>query len=104
MVRSKLERKNDVDKISDILPAFNNEPQKEVILEGTDEGIQNVIRRFGADGAITSVDKYSSRIRVMVHDSPAFYGWVFGFNGDLRIVEPKEAVKKYRKMLRRGFK
>jgi len=43
-------------------------------------------------------------VRAKVADSPTFYSWMFGFVGDIRIVEPAMAVKTYRKMLRKGLK
>jgi len=37
-------------------------------------------------------------------ESPTFYGWVFGFSGDIKILEPKAAVEEMKKMSARIVK
>ena len=76
----------------------------EVILECKNERMRNVIDHFGEDVETWIADDDHFRVRVQVADSPTFYSWVFGFVGDIRIVEPSLAVKKYRKMLHKGLK
>lgn len=75
----------------------------EVILESTNEQVHNVIDRFGNENEICKVDDKYTRVRVKTLDCPAFYSWVYGFNGDIQIVEPRAAVKQYRGMILKGF-
>ena len=76
----------------------------EVVLECKNERLRNVIDHFGEDVETWIADDYHFRVRVQVADSSTFYSWVFGFVGNIRIVEPAMAVKKYRKMLHKGLK
>ena len=76
----------------------------EVVLECKNERMRNVIDHFGEDVETWIADDDHFRVRVQVADSPTFYSWVFGFVGDIRIVEPAIVVKKYRKMLHKGLK
>ena len=76
----------------------------EVVLECKNERMRNVIDHFGEDVETWIADDDHFRVRVQVANSPTFYSWVFGFVGDIRIVEPAIVVKKYRKMLHKGLK
>ena len=59
---------------------------------------------FGEDVETWIADDDHFRARVQVADSPTFYSWVFGFVGEIRIVEPAIVIKRYRKMLHKGLK
>ena len=76
----------------------------EVVLECRNERMRDVIDRFGEEVETWVSDEEHFRVRAQVADSPTFYSWVFGFVGDIRIVEPDSAVKRYRQMLRKGLK
>ena len=76
----------------------------EVVLECRNERMRDVIDHFGEDVETWISDKEHFCVRAQVADSPTFYSWVFGFVGDIRIVEPDSAVKRYRQMLRKGLK
>ena len=76
----------------------------EVVLECKNERMRNVIDHFGEDVETWIADDDHFRVRVQVADSPTFYSWVFGFVGDIRIVEPAMVVKSYRKMLHKGLR
>ena len=66
--------------------------------------MRDVIDHFGEEVEIWVSDEAHFRVRAQVADSPTFYSWVFGFVGDIRILEPATAVKTYRKMLYKGLK
>ena len=76
----------------------------EVVLECRNERMRDVIDHFGEEVETWISDEDYFCVRAKVADSPTFYSWVFGFVGDIRIVEPDMAVKHYRQMLRKGLK
>ena len=76
----------------------------EVVLECRNERMRDVIDRFGEEVETWISDEEHFHVRAKVADSPTFYSWVFGFVGDIRILEPDVAVKHYRQMLRKGLK
>lgn len=66
--------------------------------------MRDVIDHFGEEVETWVTDDEHFRVRAQVAASPTFYSWVFGFVGDIRILEPSIAVKTYRKMLYKGLK
>jgi predicted DNA-binding transcriptional regulator YafY len=76
----------------------------EVGLECRNERMRDVIDHFGEDVETWVSDEEHFRVRARVANSPTFYSWVFGFVGDIRIIEPEAAVKRYKQMLRSGLK
>lgn len=75
----------------------------EVVLKCKNERMRDVIDHFGEEVETWITDDDHFCVRAKVTDSPTFYSWMFGFVGDIRIVEPSTVVKKYRKMLRKGL-
>lgn len=58
-----------------------------------------VIDNFGMDTDTEAVDESYFRARVTVCTSPTFYRWVFGFEGDIKILGPQKVLNEYRNML-----
>ena len=58
-----------------------------------------VIDRFGKDIIIVSTDDKRFTVTVEVVVSPQFLAWVFGFEGEMRIVSPASAAGKMRELL-----
>lgn len=58
-----------------------------------------VIDNFGMDTDTEAVDESYFRARVTVCTSPTFYRWVFGFEGDIKILGPQNVLNEYRNML-----
>lgn len=77
---------------------------KEVILECANEQIQNVIDYFGDQIEPYPAGEERFYVAVRAEDSLTFYAWVFKAAGDIRIIEPKGMLKKYRRLLRKGLK
>ena len=65
-----------------------------VKLECRNDLMKYVIDRFGMKFETEPATNETTYCYVDVCLSPTFYGWVFGFMGDIRIVEPEEAAKK----------
>ena len=57
-----------------------------------------VIDRFGEDveTKLKGEDRFTATVEVAL--SPNFYAWVFRFEGGMKIVSPKKAVNKMKKM------
>ena len=71
----------------------------EVTLECNGRRINSVIDRFSNNMKILSETGDKTVVRVTVRNNPLFYGWIFGKAGQIRIVEPEEAVKTYKKLV-----
>lgn len=65
-----------------------------VKLECRNDLMKYVIDRFGMKFETEPATEDSTYCYVDVCLSPTFYGWVFGFGGDIRILEPEAAVEK----------
>ena len=75
----------------------------EVVLECVNERMRDVIDHFGEDVTTWVIDDRHFRVRAQVADSPTFYSWMFGFVGDICIVEPESAITQYVGMLVKGL-
>ena len=64
--------------------------EQEVVLECRNRVMKNIIDRFGVDVETWIVSDEKFRARATVSASRTFYAWVFGFLGDIQIVEPQE--------------
>ena len=91
-------------KVSDyshkVFEMFNGEETR-VKLQCKNELMKYVIDRFGdkVETEPTHEDKFICYVNVRL--SPTFYGWVFGFGGDIRILAPSEAVEEIIDMSKR---
>ncbi len=61
-----------------------------------------VIDRFGKDVIIVSTDDEHFTVTVDVVPSPQFFAWVFGFEGEMKIISPASAVEKMRALLHKS--
>ena len=69
-----------------------------VKLECRNDLMKYVIDRFGMKFETMPATENTTYCYVDVCLSPTFYGWVFGFSGNIKILAPKEAVKDIIKM------
>lgn len=69
-----------------------------VTLEFDDHIIDNVYDKFGNDIVIERVSDNLCRISADIQLSPPFFGWLFQFGRSMRIVSPKKAVERYKKL------
>lgn len=77
---------------------FGGTPQR-VKIRFNNKLVGVVADRFGKDVEITRHDDNSFEATVNVALSSQFFGWVFGFGTDAKIVEPEKTVKEYKKYL-----
>ena len=72
----------------------------EVILECRGEMMKYIVDQFGEEVETWAETDDKFCARVSVADSPTFYGWVFPFEGKIRIKAPEEIREKYRAMVK----
>ena len=63
--------------------------------------MSSIIDRFGEDVETSIVNDSHFIVKATIDLSDTFYGWVFSSAGRMRIIEPPEAVKGFRNMLKR---
>ena len=62
-----------------------------------------IIDHFGKMVHVQEVDDDHFSVRVKVCASPTFFRWVFGWNGDMKILGPEAVREEYRKMARKAL-
>ena len=67
------------------------------------EMMKVIIDRFGEDVLTRIYDAEHFTARVEVALSPLFFGWIFGFGGDITILRPREARRKYFDMVKKAL-
>ena len=65
--------------------------------------MNSVIDHFGTKIRVKEVDEEHFRIEPLVCASPTFYRWVFGWNGDMKILGPASVREEYTAMVRRAL-
>ena len=65
--------------------------------------MNSVVDHFGMKVHVLDSCEEQFTIEAPVCLSPTFYRWVFGWNGDVKILAPQNAVDEYRAMCRRGL-
>ena len=72
----------------------------EVVLECRNDMMKYIVDQFGEEVETRPASEETFFARVSVADSPTFYGWVFPFEGKVRIAKPQEIRDKYMAMVR----
>ncbi len=74
-----------------------------VKLEVKNELAKYVVDRFGAKLETEQVSDDYFTVTIEVSLSPPFYAWVFQFSGEIKILEPEEAVEKMNSMAKKAL-
>ena len=72
----------------------------EVVLECRNDMMKYIVDQFGEDVETWPASEKTFFAKVSVADSPTFYGWVFPFEGKVKIAKPQEIRDKYMAMVR----
>jgi predicted DNA-binding transcriptional regulator YafY len=72
----------------------------EVVLECRNDMMKYIVDQFGEDVETRKASDETFFAKVSVADSPTFYGWVFPFEGKVKIAKPQEIRDKYMAMVR----
>ena len=70
----------------------------------TDEAMDAVISRFGADVEVSAADDGRALVTASVVAGPALYGWLTCLGGKVRVVSPVSLAEGYAAHLRRALK
>lgn len=71
----------------------------EVDLQCDNSLMKTMIDRFGENVKTLAYDMTSFRLITEVSVSPTFFGWVFGFDGKVKILGPQNVKEQYYKMI-----
>ena len=91
----------DISRINTMFGMFIGEPQR-VTLVCENSVMDHIIDRFGEDVETEPLDSKSFLADVNVAVSKPFFGWVFGFEGKVKIKGPAKVKREYEKMLQRA--
>lgn len=80
-----------------IFEMYDGEPVA-VRLKCRNDLMKYIVDRFGDDIEVKTANKDHVIVTVSVSLSPTFYGWVFQFEGGIKILSPKKAEKKISEM------
>ena len=87
----------------EVFRMFGTEAPVHVELLCRNYTMNSVIDHFGTKIRVEEVDEDHFRIEPLVCASPTFYRWVFGWNGDMRILGPQAVVEEYKAMARKAL-
>ena len=73
-------------------------PLEAIVLEFDKKLIGAVYDRFGEDTKITEVGGGKCVATLQVQLSPTFWGWLFQFGSQVRILSPETAIEEYRRL------
>ena len=62
-----------------------------------------IIDRFGKSIHVHEMDNDHFTVKAMVCASPTFYRWVFGWNGDMKIIGPGNIKEEYKAMVMKAL-
>lgn len=81
---------------------YDTEEPVPVTLVCENEVMKGVLDAFGMDIKVKRAEKGHFQTTVMACTSPTFYGWVFQWEGKIKITAPKEAVEGYCNILKKA--
>ncbi len=87
---------------NEVFRMYDTEKIKKVMLCCENSVMKSVIDKFGIDIKVRHKDQTHFTTRVSVCTSPTFYGWVFQWGGNVKILSPKEVVEEYREMVQKA--
>lgn len=72
---------------------------EEITISFDDQLIGPIYDKFGEETNIIRVDDRTCQVKVNVQISPVFWGWIFQFADQMRIIEPQSLKDEYRQRL-----
>ncbi len=80
---------------------YGGEETRRIVLECRNSLMKCIIDQFGCEAKTWKSSNNTFRVQIEVHPEDPFYGWVFQFGGQMRIVDPPDIVGEYREMAKR---
>lgn len=87
------------DYFSQIFSMYDGE-ECDITLSCENSLMKSIVDRFGERVTTSTIDENHFSVMVKVSLSPTFYGWVFSFEGKVKIISPAEAVAGFESMLK----
>ena len=81
---------------------FVGAPQR-VELNCDNSVMDYIVDRFGDEVETAPLDESTFQASVDVAVSKPFFGWVFGFDGKIKIAGPEDVKNEYEAMLRKAY-
>lgn len=74
-----------------------------VSLKCANRVMKAILDRFGGNVRTEPIDSETFRADMEVSVSQTFFGWVFQFGGDIKIIGPKQVVEQYTRLLQEAM-
>ena len=88
---------------SDKIFSMFDGPEETVKLRCRPELLDQVIDQFGEKIKVLKTTKTYMEIRVTVHLSPTFYGWLFQYVGQMTVIAPEYVCEQYAEKMQDGM-
>lgn len=75
-------------------------PVMDVTLEFDDKLLGFIQDKFGEDVGVVRTDEHKLVASVQIQESPTFWGWLFQFGKQMRILSPTSMVRQYKKKVK----
>lgn len=85
----------------EVFDMYDGQPQT-VTLKCKNEMMKVILDRFGDSVVTKPLDVGHFQAEAEVSVSQTFFGWVFQFCGDIRILAPRQVLEQYREMLEKA--
>lgn len=82
---------------------MNGDSTVKVKLECQEGRMKDIVDRFGLGVETKPMSHNRFEVKTEVFLSPAFYSWIFGYGGEIKIKSPKKVVEEYRSMLTKAL-
>lgn len=79
-------------------------PLEAIVLEFDSKLIGSVYDRFGESTKITDVGGGKCVATLRVQLSPTFWGWLFQFGNQMKILSPDTAIEEYHRLIETALK
>ena len=89
-----------LDRFVDKLFCMHVGEEQEVVFECSNELMRVIMDSFGNDVDIWKSTVSTFYVKTHVNISPAFYGWLFQFGGDIKIISPVSVLNEYMSFMR----
>ena len=78
-------------------------PSVDIEIAFNDALIGVVYDKFGENTKMTRSGSSECTVKVKVQISPTFWGWLFQFAGQMRILSPDSVVRQYNEQLNKAY-
>ena len=82
----------------EVFRMYDTEEPETVVLLCENSVMKGLMDKFGKDFKVKVVDPEHFSATVKVCTSPTFFGWVFQWDGKVKIASPEETREAYRRM------